>query len=101
MPINKLNIIYNISDEKINKYRELTDGQVEFHMKMNTGLVGIFFSQEFSNNIYTIDDIELEKIKRPKCQHEFITDTKQMRSADESFTCINTCTKCGFTYTAN
>ena len=101
MSINKLNSIYNIVDNKMEKYEDLTDGKSRFFMKMNTGLVSLFLSQEFSENIYIINDISKELIKNPKCEHKFLIDTKQIRGADESFTCIYTCEKCGYIYIAN
>lgn len=101
MSINKLNIMYNIKDPKIKNYEVLNDGKVETVARMATGLVGTFAIQEFTKNVYVINDIEQEKITHPLCEHVFTIDTKQVRSADESFTCIYTCQKCGFCYSAN
>lgn len=98
---NKLNTIFNITDKNISKYETLNDVKAKFYMRMNTGLVSLFLSNELSENIYTIDDISKEKIKYAKCEHKFDVVTKQIRGADESFTCIYTCEKCGFIYTAN
>jgi DNA-directed RNA polymerase subunit M/transcription elongation factor TFIIS len=101
MQNNKLNTIFNITDPSLSKYDTLNDVKPKFYMRMNTGLVSLFLSNELSENIYIINDISKEKIKLEKCEHKFNVITKQIRGADESFTCIYTCEKCGFVYTAN